>query len=162
MSNCFTPNTIYAALYRRMDSRYHWAMILAEGPENGYKLHATNIPDPAEWHYEREVYSIDNERKPLVLMAKIGCVPADMSIAEAESILGEIPMETPQPDSPHPFTCRIWFREGIRRLSAAGLMQCVSVNALEYELVDIADDHSNLVALGLRPWKLHEEIRSVH
>lgn len=72
MPNNFDPDTLYAAPYRRDDSRYHWAFVFAQGPSDGYKFHATNIPDHTKWHYEQEVYALNKERKPFVLMAKIG------------------------------------------------------------------------------------------
>ncbi|KZT63948.1 hypothetical protein DAEQUDRAFT_733290 [Daedalea quercina L-15889] len=158
MPDRLEENTIYAALYRGDDGRYNWALILAQSASEGLKLHSTNIPNPTKWHYEQERYSLDEERKPLVLiLAKL-----DVPHTHPVNLLQEIPLETPPSDLPkvQAFTRRIWFRQGIRRLSSAGLVQCPSVDALERKLVDPADGRSNLVALGIRPWKLHQELRS--
>ncbi|KAL6303519.1 hypothetical protein BKA93DRAFT_750458 [Sparassis latifolia] len=126
-------------------------------------MHVTNIPDPTKWHYENELFDVHTEWKPLTIMARIGTVPTTISRDALDGLLRTIIMETPQCDSPHPFTCRIWFREAIRLLAMndghEGVVHCRSVNALEKELTELADEHATLVALG-RPWKLYENVES--
>lgn len=36
------------------------------------------------------------------------------------------------------FTCRVWFREAIRRLNAPGVIKCTNVDALEQEVYQYA------------------------
>ncbi|RPD61105.1 hypothetical protein L226DRAFT_534753 [Lentinus tigrinus ALCF2SS1-7] len=153
-----TPNAIYAALYWRTDGKYHWALIVTDSSVSGKKLHATNLEDPTTWRYASDDFDVSAEWKPLVILAQIGV--ASEGTSSVDDILRMIPMATPACDSPHPFTCRIWFREAVRVLIAQGMVTCRSVDALEKELTLLADDNGNSVALG-RPWKLHSDVDSV-
>ena len=83
-----------------------------------------------------------------------------LSASDIDKLLRAIPMATPECDAPHPFTCRVWFREAVRLLCEEGVVVCPSVDVLEKELTGLADDHGNAVALG-RPWKLHNDLGSV-
>ncbi|THH13800.1 hypothetical protein EW146_g6469 [Bondarzewia mesenterica] len=151
-----TVNHLYAALYRRHDERYHWALITATSATEGVKSHATNIPNPADWHYVSEPFNVATEWKPLVILASLGELPADVTAATLQERFARIPMQTPECDQPHPFTCRIWFRAAVKALE--GVVPCANfVDALERELVSLADDHATLVGLG-RPWKLYAEV----
>ncbi|KAI0370005.1 hypothetical protein BV20DRAFT_966989 [Pilatotrama ljubarskyi] len=158
-----TPNTIYAALYWRADGKYHWALIVADTTTSGQKLHATNLDHPEVWCYANDAFDVSTEWKPLVILGHIGAVSnvgAGEGSSKVDELLRTIPLETPECDAPHPFTCRIWFREAIRVLSTHGMVSCRSVDVLERELVDLADDTGNAVALG-RPWKLYSDLDSV-
>ncbi|RDX43042.1 hypothetical protein OH76DRAFT_1390924 [Lentinus brumalis] len=158
MHPLLTPNAIYAALYWRADGKYHWALIVAESPVSGKKLHATNLEDPTTWRYASDEFDVSSEWKPLVILAKIGVAPQGTSCVDC--LLCTIPMATPVCDSPHPFTCRIWFREAVRVLNGQGMVTCRAINALEKELTMLGDENGNSVALG-RPWKLHTDVESV-
>ncbi|KAI0326762.1 hypothetical protein GY45DRAFT_1258334 [Cubamyces sp. BRFM 1775] len=46
-----TPNVIYAALCRRADGQYQWALTTARAPTARQKLHATNLDNPDIWCY---------------------------------------------------------------------------------------------------------------
>ncbi len=74
MHPLLTPNAIYAALYWRADGKYHWALIVAESPVSGKKLHATNLEDPTTWRYASDEFDVSSEWKPLVILAKIGAL----------------------------------------------------------------------------------------
>ena len=77
-----------------------------------------------------------------------------------DGLLRAIPLVTPECDAPHPFTCRIWFREAVRVLGKHGMVNYRSIDALERELTSLADENGNAVALG-RCWKLHDDLSSV-
>lgn len=81
--------------------------------------------------------------------------------SSVDALVRVILMATPDCDEPHPFSCRIWFREAIRVLIAHSMITGRSVNALEKELVGLADDIGNAVALQGRPWKLFDDLDSV-
>ena len=88
-------------------------------------------------------------------------IPAGTSSVDVDNLLRTIPMTTPACDAPHPFTCRIWFREAVRVLDHQHMVKCRStVDTLEKELTMLADENGNSVALG-RPWKLHDDVDSV-
>ena len=92
---------------------------------------------------------------------KTGVIPAGTSPVEIDNLLRTIPLMTPACDAPHPFTCRIWFREAVRVLDGQRMVKCrPRVDALEKELTMLADENGNSVALG-RPWKLHDDVDSV-
>ena len=65
------PRAIYAALYWRPDGKYHWAIIIADDPTSGQKLHATNLESPA-WQYACDDFGVATERKPLVVLGQMG------------------------------------------------------------------------------------------
>ncbi|KAI0354728.1 hypothetical protein OH77DRAFT_487112 [Trametes cingulata] len=154
-------NAIYAALYWRADGKYHWALVVADTTTSGQKLHATNLDNPEVWRYANDPFDVSTEWKPLVILAQLGAAPdASGSSSKIDDLLRTIPLTTPDCDAPHPFTCRIWFREAIRVLGKHSMVFCRSVDALERELVDLADDNGNAVALG-RPWKLYGDLDSV-
>ena len=77
-----------------------------------------------------------------------------------DGLLRAIPLVTPECDAPHPFTCRIWFREAVRVLGKHSMGDCRPIDTLERELISLADGNGYAVALG-RPWKLHDDLSSV-
>ncbi|OBZ73059.1 hypothetical protein A0H81_06596 [Grifola frondosa] len=159
MIAALSKSDIYAALYGRHDERYHWAFILATDDVSGYKYHASNLENPAVWQYVCEPFDTTKEWKPLVILAKLGRCPPNVSTSDLDRLFRSIPLQTPESDAPHPFTCRIWFRTAMRALNDHNILSCVSVSALEWELVDLANDNATAVGLG-RPWKLYVELRS--
>ncbi len=72
---------------------------------------------------------------------KIGHVDNDFDVEMLEEYVKDIPMSLPEVDvgkEPR-FTCRVWFKEAIRRLNRAELfVNCPDVDALERELVQRA------------------------
>ena len=98
---------------------------------------------------------------PPLVLASIGNAESSSGSASIDSLLSDIPLATPECDAPHPFTCRIWFREAVRVLTVHGAGVCPSVDALEKELTGLADANGDSVAFG-KPWTLHDDLHSVH
>ena len=57
------------------------------------------------------------------------------SLDEVTGLLKDIPLAIPDSDkNTEPrFSCRVWLREAVRHLDAAGLINCSDINALEAE-----------------------------
>ncbi|KAM5541505.1 hypothetical protein V8D89_004695 [Ganoderma adspersum] len=141
-----TPGAIYAAPYWRPDGKYHWAIIVADNYSSGQKLHATNLET--------------TERKPLVVLGQIGKTKSGEGSASIASLLRHVPLVTPEYDEPHPFSCRIWFREAVRVLIAQGAVACQSVDAMEKELTELADADGDSIVVGGQ-WKVYDNLASV-
>ena len=80
--------------------------------------------------------------------------------AGIDSLLRDVPLVTPECDAPHPFTCRIWFREAVRALITQGMVVCQSVDALEKELTDLSNADGDSIVMGGQ-WKVYDGLSSV-
>lgn len=80
-------------------------------------------------------------------------------------VVRDIPLTTPKQDQPHPFTCRIWFREALRTLHRANVLGTngreFSVDDYETYLISLANKDNVSVGLGA-PWKAYATITKQH
>ncbi|KAH9830498.1 uncharacterized protein C8Q71DRAFT_368342 [Rhodofomes roseus] len=128
---------IYAGLFSRRDGTFHWTVMVPLNDTVCEKFHATE--DSNGWRYEHTPHTVVTSRTACVVV-KIAQLN-NLTIEYLDRLLSTIPMETLPADQGQQFTCRIWFREAIRRLHKAGVLQCPSVNNLEFELKDQASSH---------------------
>lgn len=126
--------------------RFHWLIFIPdEGATRnelpvraGTKLHAiTNGQQGAAqvWSYDHVPFNLATT--PSVAVAAIlGHLPAGKTATQLSHMLKEIPMAIPAVDSEREprFTCRVWLREAVRRMHAAGYISCPDVDALEAEM----------------------------
>lgn len=70
-----------------------------------------------------------------------------------DGLLRDIPMVTPTQDQPQPWSSRIWFRQAMRALHQAGILNCTRIDLLEVELDKLANYEAVGVQLG-RPYKV--------
>lgn len=53
------------------------------------------------------------------------------------------------------FTCRVWFREAIRRLVENNILHCLDVDALEAELISLSSPSAEGVLAGTGKYTIH-------
>ncbi|KAF8918822.1 hypothetical protein CPB85DRAFT_1278859, partial [Mucidula mucida] len=107
----------------------------AKDEEKGYKFHAAGSDDNP-WHYECVEWR-GPEDLLSVTFTKIGDLMEGLDYQILDEYLKPIPMEVPNRDraNERSFTCRVWFKEAVRRLNDSGLfVQCEDVDALEMDL----------------------------
>ncbi|KAK0467713.1 uncharacterized protein EV420DRAFT_1634975 [Desarmillaria tabescens] len=100
------------------------------------KMHATNQGNTSPWKYERVEWN-GPDSTLAVTFTKIGHVDDDLTVEAFEQYIIDISMSIPDVDrgKESRFTCRVWFKEAIRRLNDAQLfVNCPDVDALEKEL----------------------------
>jgi hypothetical protein len=114
---------------------FHWAFFVQyPGKEHGLKLHATDISD--YWEFDTWPFTLSSSESVAAAVV-IGQVPPNRTIEDLERILKSIPMDVVPVEDSHwadKFDCRIWLREGVRRLVREGWIKCRDVNALEDEV----------------------------
>ncbi|KAG7441112.1 uncharacterized protein BT62DRAFT_909075 [Guyanagaster necrorhizus] len=135
-------NDIYAALTKAaIPGTYHWILYFVLTLKEGWKMHTTNDRgDVRTWRYERQMWAGPNSVMA-VTFTKIGHVDDDFTVEMLEEYVRGIPMSIPEVDigKERRFTCRVRFKEAIRRLNSAQLfVNCPDVDALERELTQRA------------------------
>ncbi|KDQ10513.1 hypothetical protein BOTBODRAFT_68585 [Botryobasidium botryosum FD-172 SS1] len=142
-------DTICACLFSRADGQtFHWAIILPFSDTHAHKLHATNRSDNW-WRYE-DVQDDIIHSVNACLVVELGAM--DSSTHESiGAILKKIPMDTPAQDGEQRFTCRIWFRQALRELHAAGVIICPDVMQVEANLTRLAQSYDDYVWEGKGP-----------
>lgn len=143
------PN-IYLTIHIRPASypdRYHWGIFVPHPPyssltqsnseECGVNFHVIDYSQPPYWRYEADYNYNLNSSAYVAAAIGIGRLRRGMSVDRLHQLLSRIPMDlVPNQDLGNEpgFTCRVWVREAIRVLDRAGIIQCDSVDELEWEL----------------------------
>ena len=114
---------------------FHWAFFVQNpGKDFGVKSHATDISD--SWEYGTGPFTLVTSESVAAAVI-IGQIPATRSLDDLDRILKSIPMNVipdEEKDREDKFDCRVWLREGVRRLIKEGWIRCRDVYALEDEV----------------------------
>ncbi|KAJ7900725.1 hypothetical protein B0H14DRAFT_3123798 [Mycena olivaceomarginata] len=132
---------ILAVLFSRSDiDTFHWTICVPINSTEAAKYHAKNSGD--NWWFEDPVprHSI-LDSKLVSASIKIGSLELNVVTKDIlRDILQPISMVVPAVDHAREpkFTCRVWFREAVRVLHEARVLNCPDVDALEAECVSYA------------------------
>ncbi|THH30618.1 hypothetical protein EUX98_g3588 [Antrodiella citrinella] len=110
-------------------------------------MHATNVQ--GGWEYEKKVENVIGNVSACVAV-KIGKLSSTADINRVSSILEKIPMSIPSVDQAIEgrFTCRVWFKEAVRVLTAKGVISCPDVAGLEREMKDYGEEQDEKTIHG--------------
>ncbi|KAF9487286.1 hypothetical protein BDN71DRAFT_664049 [Pleurotus eryngii] len=127
---------ILAVLFSRGDGEtFHWAICIATTDKIARKYHAKE-PIRDHWFFERPApsHSILTSRT-VCAAVKIGRVGPETNLNNLEQYLSQIPMEIPAAEVGFEarFSCRVWFKEAVRRLHQARIINCPDIYNLEAE-----------------------------
>ncbi|KAI0093263.1 hypothetical protein BDY19DRAFT_922981 [Irpex rosettiformis] len=141
------PPSIYATLFLRGDGTFHWAICVSVDDSNATKMHVTNLS--GGWVYEKIMDSIVKSQTACVAV-KIGELSSTRDIEPVSNLLENIPMLIPTIDQSieERFTCRVWFKEAIRVLTANGIISCPDVYKLERELKAYGEEQDPKTVAG--------------
>lgn len=116
----------------------HALLFTADGTPTVQKFHAVLSPEPCRrWEYEQAPHDIFSSTR---LSAAVQLADLHgLSTCELDRLLRPIPMSTPstEPEGTT-FTCVVWFREAVRVLDRAGVVDVPDVDALQIELLGMA------------------------
>ncbi|KAF9450790.1 hypothetical protein P691DRAFT_809485 [Macrolepiota fuliginosa MF-IS2] len=124
-------------LSRFEENTFHWAICVPLDDKRAAKYHAKGAS--GHWWFEAKPVPIEHNLEALDTISsavKIGSIkPEDATVNVFLDLFETIPMEVPDVDKPREpeFTCLVWFREAIRRLHAAKVINCPNVDDLEAE-----------------------------
>jgi hypothetical protein len=151
-----TPGDLSTLLFSRT-GQFHWAISIARGPTR-VKMVQTRQPNQADsysWIVEEQDLDVSQLTQnglscdinigdyfrtnyPVgtkMLICALGKV-TENDVRDIVKLLRSIPLcVVPDKDKGREarFTCRVWWREAIRRLERGGYINCPDVNALESE-----------------------------
>ncbi|KZT22101.1 hypothetical protein NEOLEDRAFT_1072261 [Neolentinus lepideus HHB14362 ss-1] len=138
------PDIVMAHSLLGQFGRYHWFLFVADSASKSAeesKIHVIDIPlpdDPSDaWRFENQHVNLNSVPSSICAAAVIGRVPQGKTVSGLVQLLETIPLnEIPPVDAgkePN-FTCRVWIKEAVRRLHAAGFLVCSDVDELEHEM----------------------------
>lgn len=109
---------------RATPNDYHWALYHHTQPTKGTKWHIKNICD--SWMTDHNVTSSAAKEFLLMGFLRIANVQPDRA-EEVDQLARSIPHTTAG------VTCRTWVLDAVRKLVAAGIVQCNDIDGLEAE-----------------------------
>ncbi|EED83438.1 predicted protein [Postia placenta Mad-698-R] len=154
----FNVNSIVAALFTRgRDEGFHWMLALpgaGEEPGADLKLHVNN--PRGRWQFQAGDHNLP-QSETLCTVIRIGS-RGMTTPAQIRRIVEGIGMNVvPEVDRRREerFTCRVWFREAIRRLVENNILHCLDVDALEAELISLSSPSAEGVLAGTGKYTIH-------
>ncbi|KAG7091275.1 hypothetical protein E1B28_010324 [Marasmius oreades] len=124
---------------------FHWLMwLVAADTKNGICVHANN--NSGAFKFEAKPWNAATSQS-LSALVQIGTLNKH-TIETLTALLKAIPMASPDEDRGAVFNCRIWVREAVRVLERNGVLKCDSVDALQAELLQYAQENRENVEQG--------------
>ncbi|KAH0582213.1 hypothetical protein H2248_011861 [Termitomyces sp. 'cryptogamus'] len=136
MAKSLIVGDILAVLFSRFEEgTFHWAICIPLDDSKAAKYHVRQ--SHLHWWFEDPVPEHDIlVSQTLSAAIKIGSLNPDVVSRDIlRDILMPIPIAVPDVDKDREprFTCRVWFREAIRRLHNHRVILCSNVDELEKE-----------------------------
>lgn len=125
---------------------FHWFLFIPDhdisgktAVQSGHKIHAKidqSVRDTRRWVFESTPFNLATSTSSLATAAVIGHFEYGKTFRDLERLLARVPLSVPYADvgREKEFTCRVWIRQALRVMHAAGLIYCPRVNALEDEM----------------------------
>ncbi|KAJ3902118.1 hypothetical protein F5879DRAFT_904767 [Lentinula edodes] len=126
------------------DPAFHWFLFVANPRSiqgEGTKLHVTDSKNGV-WEFEVVTnFTINSSSEAITTALIIGEIPEGklkdvtglFDICEHQIKLNEVPAADKGKEPK--FTCRVWMKEAVRCLNAAGYLRCTDVDELEKEAI---------------------------
>ncbi|KDQ19613.1 hypothetical protein BOTBODRAFT_444154 [Botryobasidium botryosum FD-172 SS1] len=135
----FVPRSgdICAALYSRGDGvTFHWAFLVIQDQERGFKMHAVDDSSNV-WSYQEGLEAF-RANPDLVALVKIGSLQEDHSTLEAVQEVLKTRVLIDPAGFRGRFSCRTWFTAGIGELDEYAYVTVPDKFKLENELLQVA------------------------
>ncbi|OSX61551.1 hypothetical protein POSPLADRAFT_1144713, partial [Postia placenta MAD-698-R-SB12] len=149
----FNVNSIVAALFTRgRDEGFHWMLALPGAGEEPASRHNPR----GRWQFQAGDHNLP-QSETLCTVIRIGS-RGMTTPAQIRRIVEGIGMNVvPEVDRRREerFTCRVWFREAIRRLVENNILHCLDVDALEAELISLSSPSAEGVLAGTGKYTIH-------
>ncbi|KAI0338596.1 hypothetical protein BDW22DRAFT_1337561 [Trametopsis cervina] len=120
---------------------FHWIIYTHNtNVTSGTKMHAISLH--SHWRFQATPFDL-----PYSISTAVGVTIGRLRRHTTEdviSLLSRIPMSVPDVDRDREpvFDCRVWCREALRQLHAAGIIYCPDVDAMETEI----EQYGNMAA----------------